>query len=113
MFPQAGTDPVGLGALRQSVLLNTRNAAKTDPQPCDSNSRDGGNTWSPDVAVTNSFNPFLGCPNQNKMGYYITSFQTIPEATSRIAQHSTRKKIFITSASLLYPVLGEAVHFAQ
>jgi hypothetical protein len=57
VFPQAGTDPVGLGALRQSELLNTRNAANTDPQPCDSNSRDGGNTWSPDVAVTNSFNP--------------------------------------------------------
>jgi hypothetical protein len=86
----------------QSVLLDTRNAANnTDPQLCDSYGRDGGNTWSADVAVTNSFNPFLGCPNQNKMGYYITSFQTIPEATSRIAQHSTRKKIFIMSASLL------------
>lgn len=73
MFPQAGTDPLGLGALRQSVLLDTRNAANnTDPQSCYSYSRDGGNTWSPNVAVTNSFNPFLGCPNQNKMGYYIT-----------------------------------------
>jgi len=112
VFPQAGTDPLGLGALRQSVLLDTRNAANnTDPQRCYSYSRDGG--VSPDAAVTNSFNPFLGCPNQNKMGYYITSFQTIPEATSRIAQHSTRKKTFITSASLLYPVLSEAVQFAQ
>ena len=33
---------------------------------------DGGNTWSPNVAVSNSFNPFLGYPNQNKMGDYIT-----------------------------------------
>jgi hypothetical protein len=35
-------------------------------------STDGGVTWSPNVAVSNSFNPFLGYPNQNKMGDYIT-----------------------------------------
>ena len=29
-------------------------------------------TWSPNVAVSNSFNPFEGYPNQNKIGDYIT-----------------------------------------
>jgi elongation factor P hydroxylase len=33
---------------------------------------DGGNTWSPNVAVSNSFNPFIGYPNQSKIGDYIT-----------------------------------------
>ncbi len=31
-----------------------------------------GVTWSPNVAVSNSFNPFEGYPNQNKIGDYIT-----------------------------------------
>jgi hypothetical protein len=33
---------------------------------------DGGNTWSPNVAVSNPFNPFIGYPNQSKLGDYIT-----------------------------------------
>jgi FG-GAP-like repeat len=33
---------------------------------------DGGNTWSPNVAVSNPFNPFIGYPNQSKIGDYIT-----------------------------------------
>src|SRR5947208_8524132 len=33
---------------------------------------DGGNTWAAYVAVSNSFNPFLGYPNQNKMGDYMS-----------------------------------------
>jgi hypothetical protein len=33
---------------------------------------DGGNTWSPNVAVSNLFNPFIGYPNQSKIGDYIT-----------------------------------------
>jgi len=33
---------------------------------------DGGNTWSPNVAVSNQFNPFIGYPNQSKIGDYIT-----------------------------------------
>ena len=33
---------------------------------------DGGNTWSPNVAVSNPFNPFVGYPNQSKIGDYIT-----------------------------------------
>ena len=33
---------------------------------------DGGNTWSLNVAVSNLFNPFIGYPNQRKIGDYIT-----------------------------------------
>ena len=56
-----------------SIWLDTRNAANnTDSQLFYSYSIDGGNTWSPNVAVSNSFNPFLGYPNQNKMGDYMT-----------------------------------------
>ena len=56
-----------------SVWLDTRNAANhTDSQLFYSYSTDGGANWSPNVAVSNPFNPFLGYPNQNKMGDYIT-----------------------------------------
>lgn len=56
-----------------SVWMDTRNAANnTDSQLFYSYSMDAGNTWSPNVAISNSFNPFLGYPNQNKMGDYIT-----------------------------------------
>src|SRR4029434_2121843 len=55
------------------VWLDTRNAANnTDSQLFYSYSTDGGVTWAPNVAVSNSFNPFLGYPAQNKMGDYIT-----------------------------------------
>ena len=55
------------------VWLDTRNAANnTDSQLFYSYSLDGGSTWSPNVAVSESFNPFLGYPNQNKIGDYIT-----------------------------------------
>lgn len=33
---------------------------------------DGGNSWSPNVAVSNPFNPVVGYPNQSKIGDYIT-----------------------------------------
>jgi hypothetical protein len=56
-----------------SVWLDTRNAANnTDSQLFYSFSTDGGVTWSPNAAVSNSFNPFLGYPQQNKMGDYMT-----------------------------------------
>jgi uncharacterized repeat protein (TIGR01451 family) len=55
------------------VWLDTRNAANnTDSQLFYSCSTDGGLTWSPNVAVSNAFNPFEGYPNQNKIGDYIT-----------------------------------------
>src|SRR6202162_552336 len=56
-----------------AVCYDTRNAANnTDSQLFYSFSTDGGVTWSANVAVSNSFNPFLGYPNQNKLGDYIT-----------------------------------------
>ena len=65
--------PVAPNGRIDSVWLDTRNAANnTDSQLFYSFSTDAGMTWSPNVAVSNSFNPFLGYPNQNKMGDYIT-----------------------------------------
>jgi uncharacterized repeat protein (TIGR01451 family) len=56
-----------------SVWFDTRNAANnTDSQLFYSYSLDGGVTWSANVSVSNSFNPFLGYPQQNKMGDYMT-----------------------------------------
>ena len=55
------------------VWFDTRNAANNGTsQLFYSFSIDGGNTWSPNVAVSNPFNPFIGYPNQSKIGDYIT-----------------------------------------
>jgi hypothetical protein len=55
------------------VWLDTRNAANnTDSQLFYSYSLDGGSSWSPNVAVSNPFNPLIGYPNQAKIGDYIT-----------------------------------------
>ena len=55
------------------MWLDSRNAANnTDSQLFYSYSTDGGVTWAPNVAVSNSFNPLEGWPNQNKIGDYIT-----------------------------------------
>jgi hypothetical protein len=55
------------------VWFDTRNAANnTDSQLFYSYSLDGGSTWSPNVAVSNPFNPLIGYPNQRKIGDYIT-----------------------------------------
>src|ERR1044071_535804 len=68
-----GTFAVAPNGRIDSVWLDTRNAAnKTDSQLFFSYSTDAGNTWSPNVAVSIPFNPFLGYPQQNKMGDYIT-----------------------------------------
>src|SRR5213080_674385 len=56
-----------------AVWLDTRNAANNiNSQLFYSYSLDGGNTWSLNVAISNSFNPYLGYPNQDKLGDYIT-----------------------------------------
>src|SRR5207253_7385653 len=56
-----------------AVWFDTRNAANnTDSQLFYSFSGDGGVTWSTNVAVSNSFTPFEGYPQQNKIGDYIT-----------------------------------------
>jgi hypothetical protein len=68
-----GTLSVAPNGRIDAVWLDSRNAANnTDSQLFYSYSLDGGNTWSLNIAVSNSFNPFLGYPSQNKMGDYIT-----------------------------------------
>ncbi|HJT80428.1 MAG TPA: sialidase family protein, partial [Chthoniobacterales bacterium] len=60
-----GTFSVAPNGRLDSVWLDTRNAANnTDSQLFYSYSLDGGVNWSPNVAVSNSFNPFLGYPQQ-------------------------------------------------
>jgi hypothetical protein len=68
-----GTLAVAPNGRIDSVWYDTRNAANnTDSQLFYSYSTDGGVTWSPNVAVSNSFNPLEGWPSQNKIGDYIT-----------------------------------------
>ena len=68
-----GTLSVAPNGRIDAVWLDTRNAANnTDSQLFYSWSTDGGVTWAPNVAVSNSFNPFEGYPQQNKIGDYIT-----------------------------------------
>ena len=68
-----GTLSVAPNGRIDAVWFDTRNAANnTDSQLFYSYSIDGGNTWSPNVAVSNLFNPFIGYPNQSKIGDYIT-----------------------------------------
>jgi hypothetical protein len=69
-----GTFSVAPNGRLDAFWLDTRNAANnTDSQLFYSFSLDGGVNWSPNAAVSNSFNPFLGYPQQNKMGDYMTS----------------------------------------
>ena len=68
-----GTLSVAPNGRIDAVWLDTRNAANNiNSQLFYSYSFDGGNTWSLNVAISNSFNPYLGYPNQNKLGDYIT-----------------------------------------
>jgi hypothetical protein len=50
-------------------------------------STDGGNSWSPNVAVSNPFNPFIGYPNQRKIGDYITVVSD--DASANVAYAAT------------------------
>lgn len=57
-----------------AVWFDTRNSTNgTDSQLFYSYSTDAGDTWSANIAVSDSFDPFLGYPNQSKMGDYIGS----------------------------------------
>jgi hypothetical protein len=68
-----GTFSVAPNGRLDAVWYDTRNAANnTDSQLFYSWSTDGGVTWAPNVAVSNTFNPFEGYPNQSKIGDYIT-----------------------------------------
>src|SRR5437016_1606825 len=68
-----GTFSVAPNGRLDAVWYDTRNAANnTDSELFYSWSTDAGVTWSANVAVSNSFNPFEGYPNQSKIGDYIT-----------------------------------------
>src|SRR6266404_4828444 len=68
-----GTLSVAPNGRIDSVWFDTRNAANnTDSQLFYSFSTDGGVSWASNVAVSNSFTPFEGYPQQNKIGDYIT-----------------------------------------
>jgi hypothetical protein len=68
-----GTFSVAPNGRIDAVWFDTRNAANnTDSQLFYAFSSDGGVTWSTNVAVSNSFTPFEGYPQQNKIGDYIT-----------------------------------------
>ncbi|MGC2627398.1 MAG: sialidase family protein [Candidatus Udaeobacter sp.] len=69
-----GTFSVAPTGRLDAVWYDSRNsvANNTDSQLFYSWSTDAGVTWSPNVAVSNSFNPLEGYPNQNKIGDYIT-----------------------------------------
>jgi hypothetical protein len=68
-----GTFAVAPNGRLDAVWYDTRNAANnTDSQLFYSFSTDAGVTWSANVAVSSSFNPFEGYPNQSKIGDYIT-----------------------------------------
>jgi hypothetical protein len=68
-----GTLSVAPNGRIDCVWFDSRNAANNiDSQLFYSYSTDGGVTWSPNVAVSASFNPLEGWPNQNKIGDYIT-----------------------------------------
>jgi elongation factor P hydroxylase len=68
-----GTLSVAPGGRIDVVWYDTRNSPNNfTSQLFYSFSIDGGNTWSPNVAVSNPFNPLVGYPNQSKIGDYIT-----------------------------------------
>lgn len=68
-----GTISVAPNGRLDAVWYDTRNASNnTDSQLFYSWSTDAGVTWAPNVAVSNSFDPTQGYPNQDKIGDYIT-----------------------------------------
>jgi hypothetical protein len=68
-----GTFSVAPNGRLDAVWYDTRNAADNlQSQLFYSYSTDAGSTWAPNVAVTASFNPTEGWPQQSKIGDYIT-----------------------------------------
>ncbi len=68
-----GTLSVAPNGRVDSVWYDSRNAANNiDSQLFYCFSTDGGVTWAPNIAVSNSFNPQAGFPNNQKIGDYIT-----------------------------------------
>jgi hypothetical protein len=68
-----GTFSVAPNGRLDAVWYDTRNAANNlDSQLFYSYSTDAGVTWSPNVPVSDAFNPQEGWPQQDKIGDYIT-----------------------------------------
>ena len=68
-----GTLSVAPNGRIDAVWFDTRSAANNhSSQLFYSYSADGGRTWSRNVAISDLFNPFVGYPNQAKIGDYIT-----------------------------------------
>lgn len=68
-----GTLAVAPNGRIDAVWYDTRNAVNNiDSQLFYSWSTDGGVNWAPNIAVSNSFNPQAGFPNNQKIGDYIT-----------------------------------------
>ena len=68
-----GTFSVAPNGRLDAVWYDTRNAADNlQSQLFYSSSTDAGATWSPNVQVSDSFNPTEGWPQQDKIGDYIT-----------------------------------------
>ena len=68
-----GTFAVAPNGRLDAVWYDTRNGGNNiNSQLFYAYSTDAGVTWSPNVAVSASFNPQEGYPNQNKIGDYIT-----------------------------------------
>jgi hypothetical protein len=68
-----GTLSVAPGGRIDAVWYDMRNSPNNvTSQLFYSYSTDGGDSWSANVAVSNPFNPFIGYPNQQKIGDYIT-----------------------------------------
>src|SRR5207247_10698420 len=83
-----GTFAVAPNGRLDAVWYDSRNAANnTDSQLFYSYSTDAGVTWSPNVAVSNPFNPLEGYPNQNKIGDYITIVSD--NTGGNVAYHAT------------------------
>jgi len=93
------------------IWLDTRNAANnTDSQLFYSYSFDGGNTWAPNVQVSNSFNPFLGYPNQNKMGDYMTIVSdNTGGSVAYCATFNNEEDIYYVRVAPMSPVVQSAV----
>jgi hypothetical protein len=68
-----GTLSVAPSGRTDAVWYDMRNSPNNiTSQLFYSYSTDGGESWSANVAVSNPFNPFIGYPNQQKIGDYIT-----------------------------------------
>ena len=67
-----GTFAVAPNGRLDAVWYDNRNSNNFDSQLFYAYSTDAGVTWSPNVPVSNAFNPQEGWPNQQKIGDYIT-----------------------------------------